>query len=177
MVKSSNKTKDSLKQDGRKLLKDFNLYGELSVKNSVSDIKISLDFERRSVSMSIKVLPPLDRGSISKITWISKQLESCKKKSESTFLSLYDYLWIEADIKYARANLKVKLSEVETLKEDTKKSEIQAFHVVLSDGFGSRFSSTRKFIELLDEMVLSYYEGIVQNMTNWSRPAPKLEVN
>jgi len=177
MVKSSSKTKDSLKNDIRKLIKTNNLNGSLSIKNSVSDIKINLDFERRGVTMSIKVIPPLDKGSIAKISWISRQLENCKKKSEQPFSKLSNYIWIEADIKYARTNLKVKLDELENLKEEAKGSDIQAFHVVLMDGFGANFASVRKFIELIDIMTLNYYEGIVQHMTNWNRPAPKLEVN
>lgn len=177
MVKSSSKTKDSLKNDVRKLIKTNNLNGSLSIKNSVSDIKINLDFERRGVTMSIKVIPPLDRGSIAKISWISRQLENCKKKSEQSFLKLSNYIWIEADIKYARTNLKVKLDELDNLKEEAKGSDIQAFHVVLMDGFGANFASVRKFIELIDAITLNYYEGIVQHMTNWNRPAPKLEIS
>ena len=42
------------------------------------------------------------------------------------------------------------------------------------DGFGANFASVKKFIELMDNMTLNYYEGIVQHMTNWNRPAPKL---
>ena len=28
----------------------------------------------------------------------------------------------------------------------------------------------------MEEMILDYYEGIVQHMTNWKRPAPKVIV-
>ena len=174
LVKSSSKNKESLKSDIKKLIKENNLNGALSIKNSVSDIKINLDFERRGVSMSVKIIPPLDKGSVAKVSWISRQLESCKKKNEQVFNRLSDYIWVEADIKYARANIKVKLHELDKLKEDTKRIEIQAFHIVIMDGFGANFASVKKFIELMDNMTLNYYEGIVQHMTNWNRPAPKL---
>ncbi|WP_223032688.1 hypothetical protein [Hanstruepera marina] len=177
LVKSTPKKKDCLKNDIKKLVKENYLLGTLSIKNSVSDIKIKLEFERRSVLMSVKILPPMDKGTVAKITWIAKQLENCKKKSEIVFNKLSDYIWIEADIKYARNNLKVKLNELDKLKEEAKDSEIQAFHVVLIDGLGVGFASTGKFISLIEEMVLNYYEGIVQHMTNWSRPAPKLELH
>lgn len=174
LVKSSSKSKDSLKTDIKKVAKENYLQGTLSVKNSVSDIKIKAEFERRSVTMSVKVLPPLDKGSVAKITWLSKQLESCKKNSEKVFTKISNYIWIDADIKYARANLRVKLTELEELKELSKGSEIQAFHIIISDGFGANFGSTKKFIELIEKMVLNYYEGIVQHITNWNRPAPKI---
>jgi hypothetical protein len=41
-------------------------------------------------------------------------------------------------------------------------------------GFGAKFAGNKKFIELIEEMMLEYYEGVVQHMTNWNRPTPKL---
>ncbi|MBN4070739.1 hypothetical protein JYT76_03570 [Olleya sp. AH-315-F22] len=175
LVKSTPKSKDSLKSDIINLIKNNYLFGTLSIKNSVSDIKVIAEFERRIVSMSIKVKPPLNIGTVARITWISKQLDSCKKKEEAIFHKIEDNIWIEADIKYAKANLKVKLSELSLLNESAKGKEIQAFYVVLTNGFGANFASNKKFIELIQKMILDYYEGIVQHMTNWSRPAPKLE--
>ncbi|PCJ90014.1 MAG: hypothetical protein COA57_00235 [Flavobacteriales bacterium] len=177
LVKSSPKGKDSLKNDIKRLVKENYLTGSLSVKNSVSDIKIITEFERRTVSMSVKVTPPLDKGTVARITWIGKQLENCKKKSENVFNKLFDYIWIEANIKYAQVNLKVKLSELSILHELIGGREIQAFHVVLIMDYGVNFASTKKFIELIEKMVLDYYEGIVQHMTNWNMPAPKLGRN
>jgi hypothetical protein len=45
------------------------------------------------------------------------------------------------------------------------------------DGFGSGFSSEKKFISLTEELVLNYYEGIVQNLINWNQPSPKLHLS
>ena len=68
----------------------------------------------------------------------------------------------------------MKFSEIEHLQEITKGKEIQAFNVVLIDGLGASFASPKKFIELIEKMILCYYEGIVQHMSNWKKPAPKL---
>ncbi len=174
LVKSSAKNKDSLKSDIKRVVKENNINGLLSVKNSVSDIKVVAEFERRVVSMSVKTLPPLDKGTVARITWISKQLENCKKREGSLFYSLMDNLWIEADIKFAKTNLKIKLSELSDLPELVKGKEIQAFHVVLIQGFGVSFASNKKFIVLIEKMVLEFYEGVVQHLSNWTRPAPKL---
>ena len=174
LVKSSNKTKESLKTDIKRLVKDNYLKGTLSVKNSVSDIKVIAEFERRTVSMSIKVIPPLDRGTVARISWMNKQLENSKKRIPELFAKIEGNIWIEADIKFAKANMKVKLSELGELTEMTKGKEIQAFHVVLINGFGANFASNKKFIELIEKMVLDYYAGVVQQISNWNRPAPKL---
>jgi len=174
LVKSSSKNKDSVKKDIKKVINDNCIMGELIIKNAVSDIKLMAEFERRIVSMSVKLTPPLDKGNKAKITWIGKQLENCKKKNDVLFSKLEKELMIESDIKYAKANIKVKLSELEKLIELTKDKEIQAFKITLNRGFGAGFASVKKFIVLIDNMVLEYYEGIVQYVSTWSRPTPKI---
>ena len=174
LVKSSSKNKDSIKKDITRLVKDNHINGALAVKNSVSDIKISAEFERRMVSMSVKVTPPMDKGTVARISWIARQLENCRKKSKDTFNSIEGNIWIEADIKFAKANLKIKLSELSDLSDQVNGKEIQAFHIILGHSFGAGFASNKKFISLIEQMLLDYYEGVVQHMTNWNRPAPKL---
>ena len=175
LVKSSSKDKDSLKDDINKAVKHNYLSGSLSIKNSVSDIKIIAEFERRMVSMSIRIIPPLNKGTVARITWIAKQLENCKKKDSEIFKSIESDIWVEADIKYVKAHIKVGMSEIDTLNELAKGKEIQAFNIIFSSGFGANFASNKKFIERIEKMILDYYEGVVQHMTNWSQPAPKLE--
>ena len=175
LVKSSSKSKDSLKNDIKRIVNENYITGTLAIKDSVSDIKVNAEFERRVVSMSINVTPPMDKGTVARITWISKQLENCKKKNSSVFHKLEDNIWIEANIKFAQLNLKVNLSNISSLQESSKGKEIQAFNIVLINGFGANFPSNKKFIVLIEQMLLEFYEGIVQYMTNWNRPAPKLE--
>ncbi len=174
LVKSSPKNKDSIKKDIKRIVKDNYLLGELIIKDSVSDIRLKAEFERRIVSMSVKITPPLDKGNKARITWIGKQLENCKKKNEVLFLKLEKEVLIEANIKYAKANIKVKLSEMDQLSERTSDKDIQGFIITLNRGFGANFASSRKFIVLIEQMVLEYYEGIVQYITTWNRPTPKL---
>ena len=174
LVKSSPKNKQSIKDDIKRVVKDNYLAGSLSIKDSVSDIKVIAEFERRTVSMSSKIIPPLDKGNVGRISWVVRQLENCRKKSNGAFDKIYGKLWVEADVKFARENLKVKLTELDSLTELSKRKEIQAFRIVYINDFGVNFASNKKFIELIEKMVLDYYEGVVQHMTNWNRPAPKL---
>lgn len=174
LVKSSPKNKESIKKDIKKIIKDNCLTGELIIKNAVSDIKLLAEFERRIVSMSIKLTPPLDKGNKARITWVGKEIEKCKRKNESLFLKLANEIIIEADIKYARENLKIKLTELEKLVELTKDKDIIAFKITLNRGFGANFSSVKKFIVLIENMSLEYYEGIVQHVNTWNRPTPKI---
>ena len=174
LVKSTPKNKDSIKKDIKKVIKENCLTGELLIKNAVANIKLMAEFERRLVSMSIKIIPPLDKGNKARITWIGKQLENCKTKNESSFKKLESDLLIEVDIKFAKANIIVKLSDLDQLYELIKDKEIQAFKIVVNRNFGANFASNKKFIVLIEQMILDYYEGIVQYISTWKRPTPKL---
>ena len=174
LVKSSPKNENSAKKDIKKIIKNNYLTGKLIIKNSISDIKITVEFERRLVSMSIQIIPPLDKGNKAKITWLGKQLENYKRKNKASFLKLEDEILIEADIKYAQDNIKIKLSEIDKLIELTKDKEIKIFKIVLNRGFGANFASVKKFIILIENMILEYYEGIFQYASSWSHPTPKL---
>jgi len=174
LVKSSAKNKDSLKADIKKIVKDNCINGSLVIKSAVSDIKLTAEFERRVICMGIKIIPPLDKGTVARISWVGRQLANCKKKGDVAFQKSENEIWVEADIKFAKTNIKVKLSELDTLTELTKGKEIQAFHIVMVRSFGANFASNKKFIVLIEKMILEYYEGIVQHASSWTRPTPKL---
>lgn len=174
LVKSTNRDKDSIKSSSKHLINEGYLSGNLSIKNSVSDIKIGLDFEIKSVSMSVKVSPPMDKGTKARITWLYKQLDAAKRKNPTVFERIEKDLIIEANVKHARQHTKVSWQELDTLFEEVNGKEIQAFNIVYVNKFGKAFSSNKKFIVTIENMILEYYAGIVQYLTNWNRPAPKL---
>ena len=173
-VKSSSRNSNSIKDDAKRLKNNSALLGNLSIKNSVSDIKIRLDFEVKTVSMSVKVIPPQDKGTRARITWITKQLENAKKRNEEVFNMISKDLLVEADIKRARQHIRVTLNDLESILEESNGREVQAFNIVLMSKFKAKISSNKGFITEIESMVLEYYAGIVQYLTNWDRPAPKL---
>ena len=81
---------------------------------------------------------------------------------------------IEADIKFAKEHTKVELSDISNLPEKTNGKEIQTFHIVMIRSFGANFASNKKFILLIEQMVLEYYQTYVQHVSTWTRPTPKL---
>lgn len=174
LVKAPIKSADSLKKDIKRIVTDNYITNTISIKNAVSDIKITAEFERRVVSMGIKITPPLDKGNKARITWIGKQLENCKNKEANLFSKMESDIWVEADVKYAKANIMVKLSKIDTLLELANGKEIQGFHIVLIRGFGANFASGKNFIVLLEKMILEYYETLGQHVSTWTRPAPSL---
>lgn len=175
LVKPSSKKADSLQKDIKKVISDESINGTLIIKDAVSDIKLLADFARRTISMSIKITPPLDKGNQAKITWLSKQLERAENKYPEVFNKVKSNLYVEAQIKYRKSGVKVKVgTEFNELSEISKDHEIQNFTIEIIRDFGSNFGSVKKFIELIELMALEFYEAIVQNMTTWTKPAPKL---
>ena len=177
LAKTSVRTEKSLKSDVNKVAKDFVLTGKVTIKNAVSDIKIIVDFEKRTVSLKNSIIPPKNIGSIARITWLRKQIEKCSELENEIYNKIGDKIWVEADVKFARTNLKVNFKYIEELYEQSKGKELIGFSVSVMDGFGASFDSEKKFISLFEELVLNYYEGIVQNLKNWNAPAPKLNLS
>lgn len=175
LVRTSLKGKDKVKRDIKGLIKSNTLSGTLSVKNAVSDIRVIVDFERRAVTMSIKTTPPLNKGSQARITWISKQLENCKKRNPETFQIMEKEISVEANIKFAQKGMRVNLVDLDNLTELCKGREITGFEILYLNGFGAKFASSKGFISEIEKMVLIFYKGLVQNVVSWKRPAPKIE--
>ena len=174
-VKPFSKSDDRLKNDIKKIVKENYIVGGISVKDAVSNIKIKADFERRVISMSIKVIPPQNKSNSARMTWIANQFKNCYKRSEYLFEKHKDDIWIESNIKFMQENSKVRFREINSFSDTAKTlNDIQAFHVSLVKSFGSKFASQKKIIELMEEMLVEYYECIVQHMTSWKKPAPKI---
>jgi hypothetical protein len=175
LVKSSSKSKESLGKDVKDFIKNNYIKWILSVKNSVSDIKIICDFERKSVSMSVKVIPPLNKWTKAKISWVWNQFEKCKLKKAEIFKKIENDMWVETNVKFAKNNIKSKISNLEELSELTLWKELSEFHFVYIKDFWASFSSEKKFIATIEEMIMNYYEWVVQHATSWKTPTPKLD--
>ena len=89
------------------------------------------------------------------------------------FNRITDDLLIEADILHARQHARVPLNSLDLIIEEANGRDVRSFNVVLLVKFKGDFSSNKKFIVSIEKMVLDYYAGIVQYLTNWNRPAPK----
>ena len=123
LVNSSKKKDNSRSTDYETLQKEHFLHGCLRVKNSVSDIDIITEFERKILSFSVKVLPNLEKGSVAKVSDLRKQFENCNKRAPESFNLLEENLFIEANVKGTRQGIKVRLADLESLKEEVKNKD------------------------------------------------------
>ena len=177
LVKSSypkNKLKDRLKTDINSFIKTHKLKSSLAVKRAVSNIDVVADFNTRTISMSVKLTPPLDKGTKARIGWVSRQLESCRKKQENLFNKSCNELWVEANVKFSKNDIVSKYSAIDEMYDYAMNKDIIDFKITHSLDLGKKFSSTRKFVELIESMLINFYKCYVQNLKNWSRPVPKI---
>ena len=166
--------KTRLSGDIKSLVEKKTLTSVLSVKGAVSDILVQAFFEKRTIVMSVKVSAPLDKGIKGRFGWISRQIEYCQKKDKETFESLKNELMIDLHIKYISKSERISYDKIDSLYENLKTKEITDFGVLLVKDFGKNFSSTKKFVEIIEEMLFNFYKCIVQYLDNWKQPAPKL---
>tara|TARA_B100000767_G_C19713541_1_gene513876 strand:- start:100 stop:1440 length:1341 start_codon:yes stop_codon:yes gene_type:complete len=173
-IKSSVKNKSSLNDDIDKLLKTQTLKGSLIIKNAVSKIDINLDFNRRIISMSIILDPPKDKKNNGKVGFLFRQLEKCKKKEGKLYDEIIEEILIEPDFKFLKSQSNYNLDDLRN--EDFRKyNEIQNFKILNVKSLKGSFSSRSKFVYEIENMALKFYEGIIQHLTNWKKPPPKVD--
>ena len=170
LVKSNiENPKSKLNRDIKRLKDKQFLSTSLRIKGAVSDLKVTVDFSRRTISMSVRVIPPLDKGTISRISSIKKQLSKCKDSP------LLENLYIDADIKFSSKSIKYNHTNIDQFYEhdNIKKLNIIAFDIELIKTV--KIDSAKIFVAEIEKMLLNYYNVIVQDLKSWKKSAPKLK--
>ncbi len=167
---------DSRIRDDKKRLKEERiLSSNLKVKNAVSDIKIDASFEKKTVEMSVILKAPQDKTIRGQLSWIKRQLGKCKKKNTKKFLKVQQEILIDISLKNTSKSERVNIDNLDNIYNEIKDREIKEFKVMMIRDFSRNFSSCKKFVEIIEEMLLDYYSGIVQSLTKWEEPAPKMK--
>jgi len=175
LVKSKSRTKDSIKADIKAVIKNKSIKSKIAVKDAVSDIQVEADFEKRNIKMTVSIDCPETGTNTSKVNWLIKQLENGKKKSTQPFDRLYPSTYITASIKFARSGRTFELKKYETLKKIPKQEVINGFKLYTVLNLGSKYTSQKGFIRAIEDFLLDYYDAYVQHLSNWAKPAPKIE--
>lgn len=174
-VNSKNRNADSIKNDVKYIISNKAIQTTISVKNAVSDINIKADFEKKNLFMAVSMNPPENGTNTTKVNWLMRHLEAGKKKSETAFFKYAKKVYISANIKYSRVPVTVSLGEIIKLKEIHKKDEIKNFKIYIVKDLGRSFISSKGFVKSMEDLLSDFYEGYVQHLGNWTKPAPKIE--
>ena len=169
-----------LASDCKKLVESKTLDSMLIVKNAVSDISVKGLFEKKAVEMSVRLVIPADKTVKGQIGWMKRQIETCRKKSVDSRLSIAidslidTELKIDINVKHSKNTIRVPFNSLDTILDEISKKELNNFSVVLVKDFRSAFTSRKKFVMTLELMLLDFYRGFVEHLVNWKQPSPKV---
>jgi hypothetical protein len=153
---------ESLCADGR-------LSGGLRIPNTAGDLLLEANLRSRRIIASLDVGAPHDRGARGRVSWLVSQLEQAPGQ-----------LLIESYPRNARLPTTATLSDAREDRLaplDSEKREPHRFRLVLGRDMGmGRSTGTRTpgFITSVLGLLNDFYGSVVQEITGWQPPAPKL---
>lgn len=172
--KFKGKLEERLKNDAKSLVETRTLSSTMKVKGAASNITIDANFGRKTIEMTSILIAPKDKSLRGQIGWLKKQLESCEKKSSDSVDKIKKELFIDVTFKNSRNTHRCALNNLSSLAEEFKGREVKEFKIVFVRDLGTNFSKPRNFVTSIEEMIISYYRGIVQHLKKWQAPSPKI---
>ena len=151
------------------LLSTGRFSGALRIPNTAGDLMIEANLRSRRLSASLDVLAPQDKGAKGRVSWLVNQLTDAPK-----------LLLIEAYPAHVRTPTSATLEQ--TLEDrlaplDEGRKEPHRFRLVLRADMGMGRGAAKKspgFITTVLQLIETFYGEVVQNVTAWQAPAPKL---
>jgi len=147
------------------------LEGSLRIANTAGDIAITVDLRAQQLCASLAFRAPEDRGARARVTWLAKQLEDSP-----------DSLSIEAFAKSAHHPISANLGAVRedrALLLDDRHRTPTRFRVLQRAAMGMARKGGGKrsagFAQSVLDLITSFYEAVVQNISPWQPPAPKIK--
>lgn len=146
------------------------LEGVLRIPNTVSDLRVVADLRTQQLVLSVDVDAPTDRGAVARVTWLTKQLAKAPPE-----------LVVEA---YAKRAKQCTFASLEAVREDRSSvlgedaKEPHRFRLVLRLPVGQGRRTGKKNPGFIASVLLGvdrFYGQVVQHLTEWRPPAPKLK--
>lgn len=166
-----------LKSEISSLSKTNQLKFQLLIKDVVSDIKVVADFRNETIEMSIDLDAPSEdsKRNRARLTWLNNQLKRAQEREAEAFNKLSENIFIDVSVKFGRQPIRYKLSDFHMAWEDlVNEKDITSYSILAIKDIGAKFKSNKKFVELIEQMMFDYYQGLVQNLKSYTRPAPRI---
>lgn len=150
------------------LITSHELCSRFSVPNAASDIEVTANLERRTISCSMRLDAPGDKKRASaRINWLLRQLREVDGNDV-----IVRAVWPRG-AKTQEYLSKVR-DDVNCLEIGRPGAILMSFEVMMVKYLAGRFSRPRNFIEDLEELVPEFYDRIGQRLRRWSPPPPSI---
>jgi hypothetical protein len=163
-----------LDKDTKELIEHHRLQSTLRVKGAVSDIGVTALFDKRTIEMHVSLRPPSEKKMRGQLGWLKRQLITCQRKDEDTFAKIKDELLVAIWLKNMRRPERIPIARLDDIYEVIKGKDIKEFRVICIKDFGKKFASRNKFVEIIEQMAIDFYRGVIQNLVRWEPTAPKM---
>jgi len=175
-VKKDQSLKARLKSESQALLKSDMLSFNLQVKGVASEVKVDANFRNETVSMSYSLSPPTDRGNSARVTYIEKELQRCEKNNPEAMEVIDGDVFVDVHVKYASNDERFPKADTYRIREEVGTvQDINEFKIVYVKSLGSKFKSSKGFVDIIEKMMIDFYQGVVQNVRSWSPPPPRIQ--
>ena len=159
-----------MNDDVATLVEKHVLHAGLDVPNAAGRIEIKADFLRRTLDLSMSLEAPKDvKRQAASVNWLVRQLRSCKT----------DSLLVRANwprrIPVTSGSAEAVLENIDAIMPPNVKDLPTSFELVRVMDLGAKFKSVKKFVELSDAALISFYSDVGQNMVRWVPKAPKVK--
>ncbi|MDP8227339.1 MAG: hypothetical protein P9L89_06855 [Candidatus Celaenobacter polaris] len=164
-----------INHEKRQLISKKSLESILKIDGAASNIVVRPSFDRRNIEMAVTLIAPQDRKTRPQITWMKNQIKICEKKNPELFKNLKNDLMIDINIKFISKPIRIPLVELEYAYDKVGTKEIKSFSILLIKDLGKKFEGRKVFVKIIENMLIDYYQGIVQYLKKWEKPAPQIQ--
>ena len=174
-TKFKNNLSGRVKFEQKELISNSRLESNLYIDGAVSALKIIGHFGRMTIEISSTVNSPEDKLNRGKISWLKNQIKRCENKNYKLFKFLEPDLIVDVYFKfYGKSSLSFRLDELDSATNQIGNREIREFRILYLKSLGKKFESRKGVVEIMEHMLINYYQGILQHLKRWEKPAPQI---
>lgn len=173
-LKFKNDLSARVKYEKKELITNLRLESSLQIDGAASTLQIGACFDRKNIEMSSTLSAPSDKKIRGQISWIRNQLKNSEKKNPELFNTLKPDLIIEVNLKFVKNPLRFNLEELDSAVDLIGTREIKSFSVLYLKYLGRKFESRKGVVEIIEKILIDYYQGILQHLKRWEKPAPQI---
>ncbi|MDB4671030.1 hypothetical protein OAG56_03415 [Mariniblastus sp.] len=142
--------------------------GAIRIPNTVGDLLMTADLRAQQFIVSVNVKAPEDGRAKTRINWLLKQLKKTNIDVRVECWGLRSRTSMSDLLSTARLNPEI------LIPEDNR--EVKSFTISLLEPMGlNRSSGKKSFIDSVLNGVKDFYLEVVQHLSEWQPPAPKMK--